>query len=157
MAQRPTGSGGAVAGDPKKRLRRKMAQTRAALADDLGQLKSRLLGIPGARPKGKKRTMTTKKATAKSSSSSKTSPKKSRSNHSHSATRSATKVASKVVAKTKEVLGEMLAGAATGAVKGAAQAVLPQAEQASESNPAECDGHAEDKGKSRRHKKKSEK
>jgi hypothetical protein len=160
MAQRSTDSGSPVAGNPKK-LRRQMAKTRAALADDLGQLKSRLLDTPGTPPKGRKRTMTTKKANPKSSSSAKKKTSKSSSSHSRSATKSATrgasKVASKVVAKTKEVLGDMLAGAARGAVKGAAQAILPEEERGAEKCSTERDGHAEDKGPSRRDRKKSEK
>jgi len=153
MAEGQTHPGGQITADPAT-LRREMTQTRAALTDDLGQLKSRLLGIPGTPPKGRKTTMATKKAAPKSSSSAKKKDGDSKHGHARSAhkstsksatksaTKGATKIASKVVKKTKEVLGEMLAGAAEGAVKGAAQAVLPHEDGQSQEGRSEHDGHS---------------
>lgn len=110
MAQRTAASGGPLSNDPET-IRAEIAKTRAALQQELDQLKRRLFSSREPVPRNKEKKMAKKKTTSG----------KNKSASSRSSTRSGS--------KTKKVLGEMLAGAAVGAVKGAAEAALPDKER----------------------------
>jgi len=99
-------------------IRAEMAQTRAALTQELGQLKSLLFESAGPAHHRKGKKMPAKKAKAT------TAPKKESAAKKTTAGRPLKKTGTKV----KKVLGEVLAGAAVGAVKGAAEAALHEAE-----------------------------
>jgi hypothetical protein len=59
MAEGPTDAGGLVTAEPAA-LRAEMAKTRAALTNELGLLKSRVLGTPGPAREGTESTMAKK-------------------------------------------------------------------------------------------------
>ncbi len=120
-------------------VRRQMEETRQDLADRLGAVRERVLGIIGIQAEGGTNTMAAKKTTKGSTKAASSAGKKSATGAKKRATakkagktggarKSATRSALRgVERKAKQVLGEALKGAAAGAVRGAVAAVVPSA------------------------------
>jgi hypothetical protein len=116
-------------------IRRRMAETQEDLANRLGTLKERVLGVLGIQPKGDTNTMAEKKTTkgttkpahaakkSKTSATKRTGTKSGRTGASRKSTAKTT--LAKVERQAKQVLGKALKGAAEGAVRGAVEAVVP--------------------------------
>ena len=124
MGQRADHRVTAAPADPPA-IRAEMAQTRLALEQKLGELKSRFTD-PVPASKKRKSTVAKKKAAKKSSSSRKSTKKKSSGSRKGTGA-SMKRTAGKVARKATEVMGDVLRGAASGAAKGAADVVVEKA------------------------------